>query len=405
MCDSVVVVADGRVLLAKNSDRDPNEAQVLEWHPARSHGPGLTVRCTWIEIPQVARTNAVLLSRPFWMWGAEMGTNDHGVAIGNEAVFTREPQAATGLTGMDLLRLALERAATAAQAVSVITDLIERHGQGGGCGHERRSFTYHNSFAVADPDEAWVLETAGRHWATERVAAGVRTISNGLTIPGFAEQHSDHLKTTVSACRTRQALTARAAATGDASPGTLMAVLRSHGSGRWPRYSVVNGAMAAPCMHAGGLLAASQTTASWVSDLRADGALHWATGTAAPCTSLFKPFRVEQPTDLGPPAEDRFDARTLWWRHERLHRWAARDPASAASVMADERDEVEQRWLREPPSSDAAVAEADELLEQWVARVRSAVERDLRPAWVRRYWTVRDRRAGLVEDRPSARFA
>jgi len=363
------------------------------------------LRCTWIEIPQVARTNAVLLSRPFWMWGAEMGTNEHGVAIGNEAVFTREPYAATGLTGMDLLRLALERAATAAQAVSVIIDLIERHGQGGGCGHERRSFTYHNSFAVADPGEAWVLETAGRHWATERVAAGVRTISNGLTIPGFAEQHSDRVRTTVSACRTRQALTARAAAAGGASPGTLMAGLRSHGAGRWPLYSVVNGAMAAPCMHAGGLLAASQTTASWVSDLRADGAVHWATGTAAPCTSLFKPFRVEQPTDLGPPPDDRFDARTLWWRHEQLHRWAARDPASAALVFAAERDEVEQRWLREPPSSAAAVAEADELLDQWVARVRGAVDRDVRPAWVRRYWTVRARRAWLVEDLAPARVA
>ena len=394
MCDSVIAVGPDRVLLAKNSDRDPNEAQALEWHPGRSHPSGATVRCTWIEIPQVAATNAVLISRPFWIWGAEMGANDHGVAIGNEAVFTKEPYAASGLTGMDLVRLALERAATAAAAVEVIAELIERHGQGGPCGHERRSFTYHNSFAIADPSEGWVLETAGPHWASERVSSGVRSISNGLTIPGFAERHGDRLRTTVSACRAREALTRREAGESP-SPTRLMATLRSHGTGRWPHYSPLNGAMAAPCMHAGGLLAASQTTASWLSDLRDGAAIHWATGTAAPCTSLFKPFRVGEPVELGPRPADRFDARTLWWRHERLHRCALRDPAAALPLFTGERDDVERRWLGEPPASAAAVAEADALLARWTKGVAAAVDGDRRPPWVRRYWRVRDRRAGL----------
>ena len=176
-----------------------------------------------------------------------------------------------------------------------------------------------------------------------------------------------------------------------------MRALRSHGAGPWPRYSRVNGAMAAPCMHAGGIVAASQTTASWVSDLRADSAIHWATATAAPCTSVFKPFRVEQPTDLGPAPGDRFDPRTLWWRHERFHRCVLRDPATAHELFAPERDDVERRWLSEPPNSAAAVAEADELLARWLRRARAAVHRDVRPPWVRHYWRVRDRRAAINE--------
>ncbi len=151
----MVVVEGDRVLFAKNSDRDPNEAQLLDWQPRRAHPGGAQVACTWIEIDQVAETNAVLLSRPYWMFGAEMGANEHGVAIGNEAVFTHAPTQKLGLTGMDLLRLALERAANAEEAVATIIGLLGTHGQGGGCGHEHRGLSYDNSFIVADRREAF----------------------------------------------------------------------------------------------------------------------------------------------------------------------------------------------------------------------------------------------------------
>ena len=131
MCDTLVVVGSKSVLFAKNSDRDPNEAQALEWHPRRQHPAGTPLRCTWIEIPQVAQTHAVLLSRPFWMWGAEMGANEHGLVIGNEAVFTNQPYAKIGLTGMDILRLALERATDAESAVRVMVDYWRRTGREG----------------------------------------------------------------------------------------------------------------------------------------------------------------------------------------------------------------------------------------------------------------------------------
>ena len=166
MCDTLVAVgeatADGSVILAKNSDREPNEAHVLTHVPHAHHEPGAAVRCTYIEIPQVAETYAVLLSRPFWLWGGEMGVNECGVAIGNEAVFTREPHDKTpGLLGMDFIRLALERAGTARAALDVIIDLLAVHGQGGDCGFQHPLY-YHNSFLIADPREAWVLETAMR---------------------------------------------------------------------------------------------------------------------------------------------------------------------------------------------------------------------------------------------------
>lgn len=396
MCDTMVVVHADGVWFAKNSDRDPNEAQILEWHPAQRYPSPGPLRCTWIEISQAEQTHAVLLSRPYWMWGAEIGANEHGVVIGNEAVFTRQPYAATGLTGMDLVRLGLERASSAAAAVEVVLQLLETHGQGGGCGHEDRDFTYHNSFLVADPGQAFVVETAGRYWATERVT-GTRAISNGLTIAGFADRHADWLRGQVAACAARRARSEAGAQTAR-GPGDLFAVLRDHGprGGPFePHYSPINGALRSPCAHAGGLVAATQTTASWVADLRPGRVRHWATGTAAPCLSLFKPIAVDDSLTLGPIPTDRFDEASLWWRHERIHRRVMQDPLRLGPVATADFAELERTWLAEPPPPSQAWAAGHQLLEAAWERVRQIPVHDLRPWWVRRYWRTRNDRAGL----------
>lgn len=397
MCDSMVTITRDGVLFAKNSDRDANEAQLLEWMPSTDHGAGDQVACTWIDVPQVPHTHAVLLSRPWWMWGAEMGANEHGVVIGNEAVFTTAPPGDKALLGMDLLRLALERADSAESAVSVMVELLERHGQGGPCSHEQPDFTYDNSFLVADPDGAFVLETAGSRWATEMVNGPGRSISNGLTIPAFAKAHSRAGRTWLSAASARRARTepmARAAT----GPADLMEALRGHGTTTTPRWSPVHGGLGAPCVHAGGLVASSQTTASWVSDLRPGsrhGIRHWATATSAPCTSLFKPVSVAEPLDLLPDPTNAFDGASLWWRHELLHRSTMAAHSTLMPRYRYARDRAESRWIADPPASASAFHEAERLERRWLADVAAAHLPDNRPLWVRRAWKAIDRSAEL----------
>ncbi|CCI53570.1 Peptidase U34, dipeptidase (modular protein) [Nostocoides jenkinsii Ben 74] len=332
MCDTLVHLTDAGVLFAKNSDRDPVEAQQVEFHAAARHEPG-RIRLTHTDIDQVAQTNAVLISRPWWMWGAEMGTNEHGLTIGNEAVFTRRAGDGGGdLTGMDLLRLALERASNRHEAVQVIVSLLEQHGQGGGASQEHPRFRYDNSYLIADPTGAVVLETAGRRHAVEEVR-GARSISNGLTIPGFAERYADPLRGRVAQCSVRQARTGAAAQAADGVLD-LMSALRDHGGDGSIAYRGANGALAAPCAHAGGLLTSTQTTASWVAN--ATTGEHWVTGTAAPCTSLFKPVALAPPSWPQPTGlSNRADTAHLWWRHERLHRGWTRDPQAYADTRRE----------------------------------------------------------------------
>ena len=111
--------------------------------------------------------------------------------------------------------------------------------------------------------------------------------------------------------------------------------------------------------------------------------------------SLFKPVRVAEPLDLGPSPSDTADEKSLWWRHERLHRRVLRNPATLWPRFVGERDEVEAAWLANPPTPREAFSEGDRLLDQWTAAVSGQPIHDTRPRFVRRYWAKRNRRADM----------
>ena len=194
-CDTWVALPDatrsGATILAKNSDRTVFDCQPLFLYPRQSWPAGASIELGRTRVPQVAETFATLGSSPYWCWGFEEGINEFGVAIGNEGIFTRGRAAdlaahgrgagpPLGPTGMDLLRLALERSRTAREAVQTIGALLEEHGQFGSgmplAAAEQGA--YDNSYIVADAQEAWVLETCGRSWVARQQRQGTTSISN-----------------------------------------------------------------------------------------------------------------------------------------------------------------------------------------------------------------------------------
>jgi secernin len=172
-------------------------------NPRANHASGESLKLEYIEIPQVPVTYATIGSSPYWCWGYEEGINEYGVAIGNEAIFTKTFTSAAaackagqaparGLLGMDLLRLGLERGKSAREALEVISNLVAKYGQWGSgvpCSGDVQG-GYDNSYIITDAKEAWVLETVGKRWIAKRFTKGVTSISNEPSIRCHWDQAS-----------------------------------------------------------------------------------------------------------------------------------------------------------------------------------------------------------------------
>jgi dipeptidase len=401
-CDSLVALApttrDGVTVFAKNSDRPPRECQRVVQVPRAFHASGAVVRCQYVELPQVGETAAVLGSQPWWLWGFEHGVNEHGVAIGNETVFAREPLGAVGLTGMDLVRLGLERGRTATAALDEMVRLLETHGQGGS-GHVHLDWPYHNAFLIADPNSAWVLETSGRHWVARSVR-DVANISNGLAIGAewergaadvtsfavaqgwwapdagpvdFAAAYADASGVPPNLCdgRRRRGAALLDAGRGRHTPAGLCAILRDHhadGPVRRtrafddPDYFTL-------CMHADPL---DNTTAAMVAALPRDrGAVEpaWMC-LGSPCVGAFVPLYLgaEVPAVLGIGSGEP-DPASPWWRARALLTLVERDFARWVPVVRRRWDPFEAELRDEAATMAGASAEA------LAAFMRRAVDR------------------------------
>jgi len=390
MCDSLVAVgaeaADGSTLFAKNSDRKAGECQPFVQFPETMHPPRSVLRCTYVEIPQVAETYRVMGHSPWWTWGFEHGVNEHGLAIGNQAVFSKEPiEERPGLIGMDLVRLGLERGRDAREALEVIAALIETHGQGGpalapgGAG-------YHNAFLLADPREAWLLETSNRRWAARRVRLG--SASNHLCLGSDWEIGSRDLETfarsegwwrgagridvaaayrnpnvppRISEGRRRRSDALLRAGRGRHDLESMQRILRDHLDGgiAWqPGPTPADERYFTLCAHSEPV---HWTTASLLAPLPAERGAPWPVWISfgTPCTGIFLPVYLDGviPAALARGGESP-EADSAWWVMKGLQDAASADPVRHTPVLREGWLDLEERIEAERLRAETAARRA-----------------------------------------------
>ncbi len=335
MCDTLILhdISGKPLVFGKNSDRHPEEPQTLVYYAPRNPGTAKIRE----SIEYADKGYAFLLSKPSWMEGGEMGINSQGLAIGNEAVFSRFKADESGVLGMDILRAALSACTSAKEAVDFITSFVEKYPQGGN-GAYKGKLVYSNSFLATDHEEAYVIETAGKRWAW-RKAMIADAISNTYCIEDDYKRLDNQTRKEIAPVNERAAcsdeadpgrkgernswkkyvedrkyllftkgeqrrsaslaglmraaalssgggLSAPAQSSSEAGLASLVAILRSHEGGAKP--GALFGGMKNLCMHSG-IYPKSATTTSLAVEYLPGGAIVWYTGAPYPCLSLYKP--------------------------------------------------------------------------------------------------------------------
>lgn len=388
-CDSFAIpklhAALQQNVLVKNSDRPLGEAQPLVWIPGGRHKEGEMLSCTHLTIPQAEETYGVLGFQPYWIWGFEMGINQWGVVIGNEAQGSKAPgETEEGLLGMDMLRLGLERGKSAREAMHVIIAMLERYGQNANASQlfDRR---YENSFLLMDAGEIWLLETAGRRFAAKRVDSPIG-ISNCYAIREDYEEASGDLETyakaqgwvnegerldfakayTVEALRQMQSVPRFRRLNrllGDAPGGKVdftycKRICRDHFEGEIvePRFGAGCGTFATICMHAGDWDRA-QTAASLMASYDGELGIVGRAAFSLPCCSAYMPvyFSGYLPASMQTGGQY-YEESSMWWTMERLAMLVSIDYQRFSGRVRGTFDVLEEEFEKEAMENERVAA-------------------------------------------------
>jgi secernin len=390
------------MVFAKNSDRPVGEVQ-LAVPFGRRPTAGCILRTQYLSIGDTG-AHAALLSCPTWLWGAEHGVNEFGVAIGNERVATvhDSAQARPRLIGMDMVRLGLERARSAEEALDILVDLLTTHGQGG-IADAARQEAYDSSFLIADPRQAFVLDTSGTDFAAAPFPRGT-AISNRLSVgsdwtrgspdlePGddfgrFRDPDAPVASAELRLAASRTFLDGQRATAGGLTPAATAAHLRDHGNGPWGAPGAAGPAQPPPtaggaepgsgvsvCMHlSGGSVTAASLIAVLPTDLAAGAPLQAYVALGSPCVGIYVPAFVR--TAAGPPpfVPKELSSEAMWRAADALRQRVEADPAAIGPIR-EVLDPVEEELWFEAAEIVGTPDRWPDVAASWGGRALAALE-------------------------------
>lgn len=262
------------IIYGRNGLGEPSDVSEVHFFPAsEASGP---VKCDSAELDGAA-TFSVILSKPAGVWGAESGSNEKGLCLG--LTFSEGHPVDGKLNATDLVRLGLERASSAAEAVDVLTSLSSASGPDGESKDSPKA-----AFVICDGAEVWLLNIVGSFWAAQKVTSSSLALKPGLSVGSQIDRSSEDLGGKLQGAGIWDG-------SGELNFGGVFGL---EATGSWPGSEpAAEGsfglAQIFESLRAAGV--EQKATASHVSVLSSGGlSCHWFTATPEPLESVFKPF-------------------------------------------------------------------------------------------------------------------